>query len=42
MTAGADLKGHRIDDPISSPLGRSATPREMLDVSAIYEYDALV
>jgi len=42
MTAGADLKGHRIDDPISSPLGRSATPRETLDVSAIYEYDALV
>ncbi|TLG71579.1 tyrosinase family protein [Methylocystis sp. B8] len=42
MTAGADLKGHRIDDPISSPLGRSATPRETLDVSAIYEYDALL
>ncbi len=41
MTAGADLKGHRVDDPISSPLGRSATPRETLDVSEIYEYDAL-
>lgn len=42
MTAGADLKGHRIDDPISSPLGGSVTPRQTLDVSAIYQYDALV
>ncbi|MGD9543134.1 MAG: tyrosinase family protein [Methylocystis sp.] len=41
MTAGADLKGHRLDDPISSPLGGGATPREMLDVSAFYTYDAL-
>lgn len=41
MTAGADLKGHRIDDPISSPLGPGATPRETLDVRAIYQYDAL-
>lgn len=41
MTADPALKGHRIDDPISSPLGRSATPRETLDVTGIYAYDAL-
>jgi len=41
MTAPASLKGHRIDDPISSPFGTSATPRQVLDVSANYQYDAL-
>lgn len=42
MTAGAALRGQRIDDPIASPLGpRSSTPREVLDVSANYTYDAL-
>jgi tyrosinase len=41
MTAGASLKGHRIDDPIESPLGGGATPRQVLEVSALYTYDAL-
>lgn len=41
MSAGTSLKGHRIDDPIDSPLGGSATPRQVLDISAIYSYDAL-
>jgi tyrosinase len=42
MTASADLKGHRIDDPIASPLTSStATPGSVLDVSANYTYDAL-
>lgn len=41
MNAGAALRGHRIDDPISSPLGRNATPRQALNVSAVYAYDAL-
>ncbi|MDQ2688041.1 MAG: tyrosinase family protein [Armatimonadota bacterium] len=41
MTAGDDLKGHRIDDPIVSPFGDNATPRQVLDVSSIYTYEAL-
>jgi tyrosinase len=41
MTAGAELTGHRIDDPPSSPLGAPATPRSVLDVSAIYVYDVV-
>src|SRR5262245_241516 len=39
--AGAFLKGHRIDDPIASPLGGTMTPRQVLDVSATYVYDVL-
>jgi tyrosinase len=40
MTAGAYLRGHRIDDPIASPLRSSvATPRQVLDVAANYSYD---
>jgi tyrosinase len=42
MNAGAQLKGHRIDDPIASPLGSSMTPRTVLDVSSIYAYDVLL
>ena len=41
MTVGAALAGHRIDDLISSPLGGSATPRQVLDVSVTYTYDSL-
>jgi tyrosinase len=41
-TAPASLAGHRIDDPIVSPLGGGAlTPRQVLDVSAVYSYDVL-
>lgn len=40
--ASAALAGHRIDDPISSPIGGGTlTPRQVLDVSAIYAYDVL-
>jgi tyrosinase len=41
MSAGAALAGHRIDDPIASPLGGSTTPRDVLDVSSTYVYDKL-
>jgi tyrosinase len=41
MTASTSLKGHRIDDPIVSPLGSNATPRQVLDVSTVYSYDTL-
>ncbi|MEU6237251.1 tyrosinase family protein [Kitasatospora sp. NPDC047058] len=42
MTApAATYKGERIDDPIVSPLGPSATPRSVLDISSVYTYDVL-
>jgi tyrosinase len=41
MNAGIQLKGHRIDDPIASPLGSTTTPRDVLDVSSVYVYDVL-
>lgn len=42
MSAGAYLRGHRIDDPIASPLSSSvATPRQVLDVATNYSYDVL-
>ncbi|HKF56908.1 MAG TPA: tyrosinase family protein [Blastocatellia bacterium] len=41
MTASDDLMGHRIDDPLASPPGASATPREVLDISENYTYDVL-
>jgi tyrosinase len=39
-TAGTALRGHRIDDPITSPLS-TTTPRNVLDVGTTYGYDAL-
>ncbi|MFI1577533.1 tyrosinase family protein [Embleya sp. NPDC020630] len=42
MTASADLLGHRIDDPIVTPLGPNApggTPRLTLDFTSKYTYD---
>ena len=41
MTAPASLKGHRINDPIASPFGTTATPGQVLDVSTLYQYDVL-
>ena len=41
MNAGSALAGHRIDDTIASPLGTSATPRQVLNSSAIYSYDTV-
>ncbi|AEH10743.1 MULTISPECIES: tyrosinase family protein [Protofrankia] len=40
-TASTALTGHRIDDAMFSLLSAPATPRQMLDVSDIYKYDAL-
>lgn len=41
-TAPADLEGHRIDDPMVSPLGAAGTPRCVLDASRVgYAYDVL-
>lgn len=41
QNAGAFLAGQRIDDQIESPLGGSATPRQVLNVNTIYTYDTL-
>ncbi|MGY3679783.1 tyrosinase family protein [Streptomyces sp. TE33382] len=41
MTAPPTLEGHRIDDPIISPLGAGATPRAVLDPTSVYTYDVL-
>lgn len=41
-TANATLRGHRINDPIASPLSSTtATPGSVLDVSANYVYDVV-
>ncbi|MER7765873.1 hypothetical protein [Kitasatospora sp. NPDC096140] len=37
----ATYRGERIGDPIVSPLGPSATPGSVLDISSVYTYDAL-
>lgn len=45
MTAPADLQGHRIDDPLISPFnsaGNPVTPGQVLEISQLYTYDALV
>ncbi|MET9734776.1 tyrosinase family protein [Streptomyces sp. NPDC006458] len=39
MAESADLLGHRIDDPLISPLGAGATPRTTLDNTALSTYD---
>ncbi|GAA1382567.1 hypothetical protein GCM10009639_01850 [Kitasatospora putterlickiae] len=35
------LLGHRLKDPIVSPLGSSATPEAVLDSTAVFTYDVL-
>ncbi|GAB7188353.1 hypothetical protein ATKI12_8184 [Kitasatospora sp. Ki12] len=37
----ATYQGERIGDPIVSPLGATATPGSVLDISAVYTYDRL-
>lgn len=37
----SEYEGERIDDPIVSPLGPSATPMMVMDISAVYTYDVL-
>jgi tyrosinase len=39
--APSSLKGHRIDDPLSSLISPPTTPADVLDVSAQYVYDSL-
>jgi hypothetical protein len=41
MTESDTLKGHRIDDPMVSPLGKDGTPRSVLDQTAEVTYDSL-
>ncbi|MQA28477.1 MAG: tyrosinase family protein [Luteitalea sp.] len=40
-TAAAELRGHRLNDPLSSFISASTTPGQMLDVTAAYTYDSL-
>ena len=40
-TAPVSLKGHRLHDTVSSLLSGTATPAQMLDVTAMYVYDSL-
>lgn len=40
--APAWLYRHRLGDPMHSPYSRPVTPRAMLDVDGLYEYDELV
>ena len=35
------LRGHRVDDAMHAFLSAPATPRQMLDMSALYTYDSL-
>jgi tyrosinase len=39
--APSSLLGHRINDPIASPLGSTMTPADVLDSTSVYVYDAL-
>jgi tyrosinase len=39
MDEPEDLLGHRIDDPLVSPLGAGATPRSTLDNTGLFVYD---
>ncbi len=41
MDASPDLLGHRIGDPIVSPLGAAATPGSTLDPAGLFAYDTL-
>lgn len=40
-TASKSLKGHRLNDELSSLISPSTTPAEVLDLSAQYVYDSL-
>jgi tyrosinase len=41
MAESAALLGHRIDDPLISPLGAGVTPRKTLDGTALFTYDVV-
>jgi len=40
--ASPSLKGHRLNDPLTSLISGSTTPKQMLDVTQQYTYDTLV
>jgi tyrosinase len=42
QSAPASLRGHRLNDSLSSLISASTTPARMLDVSQRYRYDSLV
>jgi tyrosinase len=42
QSAPASLKGHRLNDTLTSLLSGTTTPADMLDVSQFYTYDSLV
>ncbi len=42
QSAPASLKGHRLNDTLTSLLSGTTTPADMLNVSARYTYDSLV
>lgn len=41
QSAPASLKGHRLNDTLSSLLSGTTTPADMLDISELYTYDSL-
>ncbi|SDA21087.1 tyrosinase [Nitrosospira sp. Nsp18] len=41
QSAPASLKGHRLNDTLSSLLSETTTPADMLDISELYTYDSL-
>jgi tyrosinase len=41
QSASVSLKGHRLNDQLTSLLSGSTTPAQMLDVSQFYTYDSL-
>jgi tyrosinase len=41
QTAPASLKGHRLNDTLTSLLSGSTRPADMLDISSFYTYDSL-
>jgi tyrosinase len=40
-TAPVSLRGHRLNDSMSSLLSAPATPAQMLDMTSLYVYDSL-
>jgi len=42
QTAPTTLRGHRLDDTVNALLSDPVTPRQMIDVGDVYNYDTLV
>lgn len=41
QNAPETLQGHRIDDLMTSLVSEPSTPRQMLDLTSVYNYDTL-